>query len=274
MKFMFKLNRWWWKWKKDCEEQSCLQSNPNNVCEKELKKLQEEYLKKQAEDRKQTEKAQVEKLAKLKSDKPNVDLYVMSYCPFWTQAEKPFTSIMEKFGKYANVDIKFVQYVMHTSKWEWEENLKQYCIKTTQKEKYVGYLKCFLKAWESEKCMKENKIDKTKVDNCIRKTDKKFKITEKLNDKSKRFPDFDIDKETALKAWVQGSPTLVINWVKIDWVERTERGFAKVICNAFKKAPAICNDLSKFSNKAYNPWFGFDVPSANANAQAAAWCSQ
>jgi protein-disulfide isomerase len=199
-------------------------------------------------------------------------LYVMSYCPFWTQAEKPYLSIMKKFKDVADVDIKFVQYVMHKDQKEWEENLLQYCIKTTQKEKFVPYLECFLKDWKSKECLKSVWIDQAKIDNCIKETDKKFKISEKLNDNKKRFPDFDIDKETALKAWVMGSPTLVINGMKIEWVDRTEKGFAEVICKTFKNKPAICEDLSKFSTKAYKPWFWFEAPTDQSNTQAAAGC--
>ena len=261
-----------WDGEVDCKENSCLQTNPK-ACEAEIKKLQEEYRKKQEEAMKKAKEEQAKKLAKIKSDRPKVDLYVMSYCPYGTQAEKPFLSIMKKFNDIADVDVKFVQYVMHQAQ-EWKENLLQYCIKTTQKEKFVPYLECFLKEGKSEECLKTAGVDKTKIDTCIKETDEKFKITEKLNDKTKRFPDFDIDKETALKAWVQGSPTLVINWLKIEGVDRTERGFAEAICKAFKKEPAVCKDLSKFSTKAYKPWFGFEAPTAESNAQAAAGCGK
>ena len=234
----------------DCKETSCLQTNPQ-ACKAEIEKLQKEALKKRQE-------AMEKKLAWIKSDRPKVDLYVMSYCPFGTQAEKPFLGIMKKFKDVADIDVKFVQYVMHTSQGEWEENLLQYCIKTTQKEKFVPYLECFLQAGDSKWCLKKAKIDEAKVNSCIAETDKKFKIKEKLADKTQRFPEFPIDKETALKAWVQGSPTLVINWLKIDGVDRTEKGFAEIICKTFKTQPAICKDLSKFSTKSYKPGFGFD----------------
>jgi Skp family chaperone for outer membrane proteins len=65
----------------DCEENSCLQTNPK-ACEAEIKKLQDEYRKKQEEAMKEAKKLQEKKLAKIKSDRPKIDLYVMSYCPF------------------------------------------------------------------------------------------------------------------------------------------------------------------------------------------------
>jgi hypothetical protein len=50
-----------------------------------------------------------------------------------------------------------------------------------------------------------------KIEKCKIKTDKEFEITKNINDKTKRFPSFNIDKKEAEKARVMGSPTLVIN---------------------------------------------------------------
>jgi hypothetical protein len=93
---------------------------------------------------KKAKEAQEKKLKNLKADKPKVDLYVMSYCPYGTQAEKPFLEVMKIFKDTADIDIKFVQYTMHGEK-EGKENTRQYCIKTTQKDKFNDYLACFLK---------------------------------------------------------------------------------------------------------------------------------
>jgi hypothetical protein len=52
---------------------------------------------------------------------------------------------MDKLGKVADVNIKFVQYIMHGQK-EADENVVQYCIQKEQEPKYLKYLKCFLEA--------------------------------------------------------------------------------------------------------------------------------
>jgi hypothetical protein len=62
--------------------------------------------------------------------------------------------------------------------------------------------------------------------------------------------------------------------MKIDWVARNARAYAEVICKVFKKAPAVCSDLTKVSDKTFAPWFGFEAPTAESNAQAAAWCAK
>ncbi len=251
--------------RKDCEEETCLQSNPKNVCETEIKKLEKEYKIKQDEVQKKADKTQNDKLKKIKSDKPKVDLYVMSYCPYWTQAEKAVLGLLD--SKYIDFNIKFVHYLMHWEK-EGKENLLQYCIQKEEKEKFSKYLWCFLEAWNSKDCLEKNKIDMKKIKKCEIETDKKYDITKNINTNTKRFADFNIDRIEGQKAWIQGSPTLVINGLKIDLVKRSERWFAEIICKTFKKAPKICEDLNKFSDKVYSPWFGFK----NWNAKIQGGC--
>lgn len=79
-----------------------------------------------------------------KSDRPTVDLYIMSYCPYGLQAQKPFVLLMDKFAKVADLNIRFVPYVMHGLK-EAKENAVQACIRNEQNDKYVAYAKCFVK---------------------------------------------------------------------------------------------------------------------------------
>jgi hypothetical protein len=50
---------------------------------------------------------------------------------------------MSKLGEVADVNVKFVQYIMHGQK-EADENVVQYCIQKEQKDKYIDYLNCFL----------------------------------------------------------------------------------------------------------------------------------
>lgn len=65
--------------------------------------------------------------AAVKSDKPTVELFVMSYCPYGTQMEKALIPAKELLGDKANISIKFVAYTMHGAK-ETQENTRQYCI--------------------------------------------------------------------------------------------------------------------------------------------------
>ena len=193
-----------------------------------------------------------------KKDVPDVSLYVMAYCPFGTQAEKGIIPVVNLLWDKINFKVKFVDYEMHGKESIDEDNL-QYCIQKEQKEKYIPYLTCFLKAWDSASCIKENSIDMDKANTCIKALDKKYNITWLFNDKSTwlngRFPQYNVYKDENDEYGVQGSPTLVINWIKVQPSSRSPQGYLDTICKAFTKKPAECD--KKISDKAYDPSFGW-----------------
>lgn len=178
-----------------------------------------------------------------KADKPVVDLFVMSHCPFGTQAEKGLVPVMETLKDKAIFNIKFVNYVMH-DKIESDDNLVQYCIEKEDKGKYIGFLKCFLKDGTSGACMTSTGVNVSKVQSCISATDKQYKITETFNDKTKwangSFPPFPIHEEENNKYGVQGSPTLVINGQQVE-SERSPAAMLATVCAAFNNPPAECS---------------------------------
>ncbi|MEJ2267506.1 MAG: hypothetical protein P8X70_00310 [Nanoarchaeota archaeon] len=78
-----------------------------------------------------------------KSNKPQVELFVMSYCPYGTQAEKGIIPVVELLKDKIDFRIRFVNYLMHGEK-EGKENLREYCIQEIAPEKYLDYMTCFL----------------------------------------------------------------------------------------------------------------------------------
>jgi len=48
-----------------------------------------------------------------KSDKPEVELFVMSYCPYGLQMERGILPVVEKLGDKIDFKIKFCDYAMH-----------------------------------------------------------------------------------------------------------------------------------------------------------------
>lgn len=205
-----------------------------------------------------------------KTDKPNVELFVMSYCPYGTQIEKGYLPVINTLGESIDSEIKFVSYAMHAEK-EVKENLKQYCIQKNDSKKFNKYLGCFLGSSngsekESEECIKKNKINKDDLTACITTTDKKYEITKLLKDKSSyrgNFPQFNIHKEENIKYGVQGSPTLVINGQKIS-VNRDSNSILKAICSAFTKEPEACK--KELSSESPAPGFGGGKTSSTTNA--------
>jgi len=196
-----------------------------------------------------------------KKDVPDVDAYVMSYCPFGTQIEKGLIPVVELLKDKINFNVKFVNYAMHGKK-ELDENLRQYCIQKDNKEKYISYLKCFLASTqgskeEAEKCMKDNGINKASVDKCVKETDEEYGITKAYEDKSTwssgRFPLFSIYDEENKKYGIRGSPHLMINGVSPN-VGRDPEGLLKAVCLGFDKPPKECDTVLSSQNP--SPGFG------------------
>ncbi len=201
-----------------------------------------------------------------KSDKPVVELFVMSHCPFGTQAEKGIIPVAELLDDKIDFDIKYVYYAMH-DKIEVDEQLKQYCIQEEQNDKFFDYLKCFLDGGDekADECLADAKVDQDKLAACIEESDVEFGITEKYNDKaswlSGRFPLFEIHKDLNEKYGVRGSPTLVVNGQQVQSA-RSPAAYLATICGAFNKAPKECNENLDATNP--SPGFGYNVAAPTA----------
>src|SRR3989339_677119 len=101
-------------------------------------------------------------VAVVKSDRPKVELFIMSYCPYGLQMQKAYLPVMKLLSKKADMDIKWVNYIMHEKK-EIEENNVQYCIQKEQSDKYVAYAECFTVNGVSTTCLQTAKVDTTKL---------------------------------------------------------------------------------------------------------------
>lgn len=191
----------------------------------------------------------------VKSDKPTVELFVMSYCPYGTQIEKGILPVLAALGNKINFQLKFCSYAMHGQK-ELNENLTQYCIQKEQNSKLSPYLKCFLESSESTACLDSAKVDKTKLAACVAKTDSSFKVTSNFTDNigyQGKYPGFEVDKAANDKYTVGGSPTLIINGEEIAG-NRDSASLLKTICSAFNTQPKECEVT--LSSAAPAPGFG------------------
>ncbi len=199
-----------------------------------------------------------------KREKPDVDVFVMSHCPYGTQIEKGLLPVWDLFGDKINLNIRFVDYAMHGKKEIYEE-LKQYCVGEQGKQKLRNYLGCFLKDGDtSDKCVKQANVDASALKVCLQKTDEDFGITKAFEDKSKwkgRFPPFPLHAEKAQKYGVRGSPTLVINDVVVQ-SGRSPKAIRDAVCKGFKEQPPECKKEIDDANP--SPGFGFGKGSGGA----------
>jgi len=181
-------------------------------------------------------------------DVPEVELYVMSFCPFGVQAENTMKPVFDLLKNKANFKIRFIANVngddyksvdsLHGST-EAMEDLRQICImKYYDKDKYWNYLIEF-----DAKCYPSSRDEKA-LDSCWREVAKKFSIDDRKIDecsKSKEALDLlKIDEQLTEKYGVRGSPTLIINGATYNGA-RTPEAFKQAVCSGFKNIPVECN---------------------------------
>jgi len=200
------------------------------------------------------------------SSKPDVELFIMSHCPYGTQIEKGILPVIELLGNKINFELKFVDYAMH-GEIELKEQMVQYCIQKEQNNKFNDYLKCFLLDGDTNRCLSATNIQQTGLNNCVAAVDKEFKITENFKNKvgyQGSYPGFDIHKADNEKYGVGGSPTLVINGTLVQ-SSRSAASLLSTICAAFDIAPEECN--ANLPSETPSPGFGAGTTNSNIAAE-------
>ncbi len=204
-----------------------------------------------------------------KKAKPELEVFVMSHCPYGTQVEKGLLPVLKLLKDKISFKLRFVYYAMHGDV-EVNEELRQYCIQKEQEDKLLDYLECFLNDGNSESCLTSTKIDLAKLESCVASADKEFEVSKNLNDQSSwlsgRFPLVNIDKALNEKYGIRGSPSLVINGKKLN-SGRDSASLLAAICCAFDEKPPECEEA--LSTVAPSPGFGFKT---GGSASASAGC--
>jgi len=202
-----------------------------------------------------------------KTDKPVVELFVMSHCPYGTQMEKGILPVANLLKDKIDFQLKFVDYAMHGEK-EIKEQLNQYCIITEQETKLNSYLSCFLEAGDGASCLTKTGIDQRKMNSCVAKADKEFNVTSRFEDPKKpdwkgSYPPIDLFADDNAKYNVGGSPTLIINGVESS-SNRDSASLLSTICSAFTDTPSECQ--TELSSATPAPGFGTGTTDSSADA--------
>ncbi|MFC2143476.1 hypothetical protein ACFLQN_03690 [Candidatus Aenigmatarchaeota archaeon] len=201
-----------------------------------------------------------------KSDKPIVELFVMSHCPYGTQAEKGIIPVVNLLGDKIDFSLKYVYYAMHPTQGEVEEQLLQYCIQEENNDKFLDYLACFLEAGDTNDCLGRVGIARADLETCISETDEQFEIMTNLEDTSLwlngRFPQFNIHKDLNEQYGIGGSPSLVVNGLKVS-SGRAPAALQSIICSAFNTPPEECSEQLDAANP--SPGFGYTPGSVAAS---------
>ncbi len=184
----------------------------------------------------------------VKSDKPKVELFVMTHCPYGTQAEKGFIPMIKAMGSLIDAKIRFVHYKMHAP--EEEETPRQVCIREEQPDKYLDYLECFLEDGNASRCIEEAGVNEDDLNECI--------------DNGNADKYYEEDSGLSEGYGVQGSPTLVVNG-QIVSSGRSPDAFLTTVCSAFNTAPSECSSL-ELSSENPSPGFGYTASGSATTA--------
>jgi glutaredoxin len=193
-----------------------------------------------------------------KTDKPTVELFVMSFCPFGMQAENIMKPVVDLLGAKTDIKIRFIASVQGTTvdsvnslhgPTEAQEDMRQLCVmKNYDQQTYWNYLmgidnNCSGKidtrdqsalstCWKS--VATNVSVDVAKIESCVN--------TEGVNL-------IKADEQLAEQYGVTGSPTLIINGQAYSGT-RTSEAFKQAICSAFTTQPTECSQALTSSTQA------------------------
>ncbi len=193
-----------------------------------------------------------------KSDRPVVELYVFTYCPYGTQSEKGIIPVVNLLGD--KIDFRLRQIGAMHGEHEKIEAERQLCIEQEQPDKLLNYVLDFAQNEAIGKCSSDTTcsdplvntlftklgINKAKIESCIKTDGETLYTAEEANSKNKG---------------VGGSPTLIINGVNTQ-SGRDSASYLATICNAFAEAPEECNE--ELSSASPTPGFGASTSTASS----------
>ncbi len=200
-----------------------------------------------------------------KSEKPSVELYVFTYCPYGTQAEKGILPVIELLGD--KIDFKIRQIGAMHGEYEKIEAERQLCIEKEYPTKFLDYVLDFALSSEIGACGG----DATCVNPLINSIYTKLGINaNKINScmTSDGVTMYNAELSNAQQLDVSGSPTLIINGVKVS-SGRDSASYLDIICQAFSdgSVPEECGE--QLSSAAPSPGFGTGTASSGSGSQCA-----
>lgn len=180
----------------------------------------------------------------LKSAQPIVDLYVMAFCPYGTQAEQAMAPVQALLGSKAKINVRFITSIsgttvssLHGSQ-EAKEDLRQTYIQSTNPALYWKYLTAF-----DSQCYPVVQ-NQTALDACRNSVMTKLGLdpvkVETESQGSLALTYLKADATDVGAKGITGSPTLIINGITYSG-SRTPEAYKEFICNSFTAQPGECN---------------------------------
>jgi hypothetical protein len=185
--------------------------------------------------------------APIKTDRPVVDLYVMAFCPYGTQAESAMLPVVSLLGSKADIRVRYITTTSGTTVAsvqslhgmpEAQEDLRQICILNKNPEKFWAYLSRF-----NDACYPQYR-DPALLDACWRNVTAGAGIDvrgiEACASGNEGLALLKTDEVLSNKDGASASPTLMINGQEYRG-SRTPDGYKQAICDRFVTPPAECS---------------------------------
>jgi hypothetical protein len=195
----------------------------------------------------QTQPAAPEENPVPKSDKPVVELFVMSFCPYGLRAENNILPVVRLLNNSIDFKIRYIVQVAGTTINdvqslhginEAKEDARQLIIMRDYPAKFYDYIAQF-----NANCYQYGQ-DAAKLDVCWKNLSKSLGMdSAKIESAAYGSAGIELLKaQEALdsKYGVSGSPTLVINGVQSQSIYAGTEATQTAICGAFNTAPAVC----------------------------------
>ncbi len=196
-----------------------------------------------------------------KTDKPSVELYVFTYCPYGLQMEKAMIPVAKLLG--SSIDFRIRQIGAMHGEYEKVEAKRQLCIEKNYPSKFLDYVLAFAEDTScqngADSCVttKVNAlytklgIDASKINACMTSEGDALYNAEVSNANSKG---------------IGGSPTVVINGVEAS-LSRSPEAVKGAVCEAFNTVPSSCT--TTLSTSQASAGFGSGTGSSNSSVQCA-----
>ena len=185
----------------------------------------------------------------VKTERPVVDLYVMAFCPYGTQAENVMKPVVALLGSKADIRVRYITtatgtsvasiYSLHGPK-EVQEDLRQTCIIRNNPDKFWEYVSRFNDACYSQ-YQNTDKFDACRG-NVTASLGMDTHAIESCATGEEGLALLRADEELSNAVGAASSPTLVING-QVYYGSRTPEAYKQAICDRFVTAPGECSTV-------------------------------
>jgi hypothetical protein len=195
-----------------------------------------------------------------KSDKPTVELYVFTYCPYGLQMEKAMIPVANLFKN--KIDFKIRQIGAMHGEFEKVEAERQLCIEKNYPTKFLQYVSAFALDSSIGSCSGDATCLASKLTALYSKfgIDGK-KIYSCMASEGESLYQAEVDNSG--QKGVSGSPTVLINGVDAQ-LTRNADAIKSAICSAFNTAPTECSQ--QLSTASPSPGFGEQTSGSSSAA--------